>query len=186
MKSTALIPLLILCAAPTALYAADAPAAGEPTLQLGTVEVQGNQQIVATLQAIKLALKAPFSNDPAHANDPVCRIEKSLGEAREYLNCATNRDYIVRRDATQLAVENGTLGVPGGADLLRSFLARQPDHRIHMPVKGAGLQALLARIPDAPVTVPAADTQAAPKAVPAAATQRAPASATSQPATQWR
>jgi hypothetical protein len=62
------------------------------------------------------------------------------------------------------------------------------EHRIHMPVKGAGLQALLAGIPDAPAEAPAALTGAAPKAVPAAATRKAPASATSatsQPATQW-
>jgi hypothetical protein len=173
------------------LHADDAPAAAQPTLQLGTVEVQGNQQVLATLQAIKLALKAPYSNDPAHANDPVCRIEKQLGETREYLDCATNRDLIKRRDATQLAVEIGTLGVPGGSDLLRSFLARQPDHRVHMPVNGAALQDLLTRIPDAPVAVPATATQAAPKPVPATviqkdAPQAADASANPPPTTQWR
>lgn len=185
MKSFALALALTLSALSTVLRADDAPVVDQPVMQLGTVQVHGNEKIMATLRAIKLALKSPFSNDPAHADDPVCRIEKSLGEAREYLNCATNRDYIKRRAATQLSVETGTLGVPGGADLLRSFLAQEPDHRIHMAVKGAGLQALLAQIPDAPAEAPAAATSAAPKSVPAAATQKAPASATAQPATQW-
>src|SRR5690348_851375 len=185
MKSPILACLLALCTAPTLLYAADAPGdKGQPTLQLGTVQVQGEAKIMAALRAIKSALKTPFSDDPAHADDPVCRIVKQLGEAREYLDCATNRDYAQRRDATQIAVFSGTLGVPGGADLLRSFLAKAPQHHIRTQVNGAGLQALLARIPDvsdaaapAPVVAPLS------QAVPAAATQKAPASATSQPST---
>lgn len=161
LRSFAIASMLAI--APSAVCAADPGA----TLQLGTIQVKGDQQIIAALQAIKLALKAPYSNDPAHADDPVCRIEKQLGETREYLNCGTNRDLAKRRDATQLSVETGTLGTAPGADLLRSFLAKQPDHQIHMKVNGGALQALLARIPDD-------------------ATLVAPASATSQPGIQRR
>ena len=99
MRSVALASSLALCAAPTALHADDAPADDQPVMQLGTVEVQGSEKIVATLRAIKVTLKAPFSDDPARANDPVCRIVKQLGDAREYLTApltATSPSHVRR------------------------------------------------------------------------------------------
>jgi hypothetical protein len=152
----------------------------EPTLQLGTVQVQGNEQIIQTLHAIKLALRAPFSDSAEHADDVVCRIDKQLGDAREYLDCSTNRDYTRRRDDTQLEILKH-LGDPSGGDPLAMFVAKQPDHHVHAAVNGAALQALLTHIPD---VLPAPDAKK-PAIVPAASTQKAPASATSQPATQW-
>jgi hypothetical protein len=154
---TILLPAcLALLVISTAVPAAD-PVQNdrEPVLQLGTISVSGERKIVQTLRAIKAALHTPFSSDAAHANDVVCRINKPLGEAREYLDCATNRDYARRRDATQVSVAIGTLGVPGGADILRSFVSEQPQHQLHVPVQGGALQALLARVPDAPPAVTA-------------------------------
>lgn len=182
MKPVVLLLALALSAASTALHAA--PADDQPTMQLGTVHVQGTKQIIAVLRALKAALKAPFSTDPARANDPVCRIVKRLGDAREYLDCATNRDFIRRRYLSQLSVETGTLGVPHGTDLLRSFLAQQPDHHLYTPVNGGALQALLARLPDDATLAAPEPAQIPARPVPASVTQTAPAGATSQPATQ--
>jgi hypothetical protein len=164
----------LLATAASAAYAADP----EPTLQLGTVQVQGNEQIIQTLHAIKLALHTPFSDSAEHADDVVCRVNKELGDPREYLDCSTNRDYTRRRDATQVEILK-SLGNPLGANLLAMFIAIEPDHRVHTAVNGAALHALLDHIPD---VLP--DTQKR-AIVPAATTQKAPASATSQPTTQW-
>lgn len=165
--------LLLLASCCLSLAAlADEPATEPPpTLQLGTVSVTGERKIMETLQAIKVALHAPFSSDAAHANYVVCRINKSLGEAREYLDCATNRDFTQRREATQTTIMIGTYGVPGGGNPLDYFVAAQPNHQLHMPVQGAALRALLARVPDAPT-----DEGARLQASPAAATRVPPAS----------
>ena len=72
-----------------------------------------------------------------------------------------------RREATQVAITVGSIGVPDGADIFRAFITKQPEHHLHVPVNGGNLQALLARIPDD-------------------ATLVAPASATSQPGIQRR
>ena len=190
MRPIVPVLVLLLSATPVAVRADDAPASSQPTIELGTVEVQGSEKIVAALQAIKVALKTPFSDDPAHANDPVCRIVKQLGEAREYLDCATNRDYSRRRDATQTAIMSNLYGAPAGADLLRGLIAKQPLHELHMPVNGGNLQALLARLPEQPVVVPAAAAGSLPTPVPAAATHKSepPAASTGTippPTTQW-
>jgi hypothetical protein len=184
MKLHIIFALALTALIPMTSQAADADTAAaedSTTLQLGTVSVVGNQKIVETLRAIKTALKTPFSDDPAHAHDVVCRIEKGLGEQHEYLDCATNRDYSRRRDATQTAIAIGTLGA-GGTDLLRSFLAAQPMHKLRVPVQGGALQAVLQQIPDAPAQ---ADETMKRGAVPAAATRATPAAATTSPDT-WR
>jgi hypothetical protein len=175
--------LFLAAASPQAALAGDLPAGGQ-TLQLGSISVQGDQKIVETLRDIKHALRAPFTDDPAHADDVVCRIEKQLGEAREYLDCATNRSYSRRRDATQISVATGTLGVPGGADLFKAFVALQPEQRLHVPVNGAGLQELLQRIPDASLQAGTAPVQG-PAASPAAATRAAPAPAAPPDTWNW-
>jgi len=156
----------------------------EPVLQLGSVQVQGDRQIIEALHAIKRALKTPFSDSAEHADDVVCRIDKQLGEAREYLNCATNRDYTRRRDDTQLEILKH-LGDPSGADPLQMFVAKQPEHRLRVPVNGAALQTLLTRIPDQLPDDPAAAAATKLRAVPAAATQKAPSGAASPPGYEW-
>lgn len=183
MRCMSLALVLSLGTATGPLHAADAPDT-QPTLHLGTIEVRGAAQIVAALRVIKIALRTPFSDDPAHADDPVCRIQKQLGETREYLDCATNRDFRRRREATQVAITVGSIGVPDGADIFRAFIAKQPEHHLHLPVNGGNLQALLARIPDDATLVAPAASAPAPKAVPAVTP--APASATSQPGIQRR
>lgn len=159
------------------------------TLYLGDISVSGQAQIVAALQTIKSALHEPLSNDPAHADDLVCRINKGLGEQREYLDCATNRYYTRERDALHGSVMVGTTGLPHGGEAvqgLKAMIQRRPDHSIHVPVQGGALQALLARLPDdAQVVDPAATTapgQVPAAAIPAASTQAAPAAATKPPA----
>jgi hypothetical protein len=143
-------------------HAGDPAPADEPVLQLGVVSVKGQRDVMNTLRSIKLALKTPYSDDPAHADDLVCRIEKQLGEAKEYLDCGINRDLSQRRDSTQTTIFSGTLGVPNGTDLLRSFVAKQPQHHLRVPVNGGNLQKVLEQIPDAPVA--AAGTAMAPAA----------------------
>src|SRR5690348_1941918 len=123
--------------APCVLHAGEpAPAKVEdgPTLQLGNITVSGQYQIVRTLRVIKVALHTAFSNDPVHANDVVCRINKGLGEQHEYLDCATNRDYPRRRDAVQTAGIIGTTGLPVGGDIqmFNALLAAQPNHQLHV------------------------------------------------------
>lgn len=159
--------LLLAPCAPQAGEPAPAKIVDEPTLQLGKITVSGQYQIVRTLRVIKVALRTPFSNDPAHANDVVCRINKGLGEQHEYLDCAANRDYTRRRDAVQTAGIVGTTGLPGGGDIqmFNALITAQPNHQLHVPVQGGALQALLARIPDdATLAAPAGATESAPAA----------------------
>lgn len=147
-------------------------------MYLGKIAVNGQEDIVRTLQAIKIALKRPFSTRPADADLIVCRINKVLGEDKEYLECATNREYTRRRAATQLQrmvtdpqaqvdTHPGDTGAPspqmveaGREIAFENIIALQPDHRLNVPVNASQLQELLAQIP-MPVTatsVPAAST----------------------------
>src|SRR5579859_5808489 len=43
-------------------------------IQLGKIEVEGMKPLVEALQEIKVAVKRPFDNDPAHFDDMVCRL----------------------------------------------------------------------------------------------------------------
>lgn len=163
-------------AAVSAFYTGPAAAlmdgkAAQPTIELGTVQVKGDKEVLSALRAIKTALHTAFSDDPAHANDVVCRINKGMGEAREYLDCATNRNYGKRREAVKTALLVGTLGQPAGGDIqmFKGILAQQPDNAIHMQVNGGALQALLQQIPDADASSAAPAPATAPP--PAAATQ---------------
>lgn len=164
--------LMLLCNAASAHLADPAnDKNGEPTLFLGKIAVTGQENIVRTLQAIKVALKAPFSNAPADADKVVCRINKVLGEAREYLDCASNRDYIRRREATQIAIlasasQADQCGGACSAEIkLHNMLDIQPAHRLHVPVNGGSFQKLLDSIPlpePASALAPAGTTTAAP------------------------
>ena len=140
---------------------------GEPTIYLGKVAVTGQENIVRTLQAIKLALKTPFSSDAAHADVVVCRINKVLGEVREYLDCATNRYYTARRDSERLQILS-TIPPSGGPPALmvavEHLIDQQPENRLHVPVSGGNLQKLLDSIP-----LPAPTSTFAPASTPAAA-----------------
>lgn len=151
------------------------------TMHLGTVDVNGQQDIVRTLQAIKVALRRPFSTRAADADLVVCRINKALGEEKEYLECATNREYSQRRAASQLqrmvtdpeaqtdarAGDSGAVNPAmvraGIENALQNVIALQPEHHLNVPVNASQLQVLLAQLP-LPVTataVPAASSAAA-------------------------
>jgi len=135
----------------------------QPVLYLGKIAVTGQENIVRTLQAIKIAMKAPFSVAPADADKVVCRINKTLGEAIEYLDCATNRDYIQRRTATQMQILTSSSqadqcgGNCAAYVRLHNMLSLQPQHRLHVPINGGNFQKLLDSIP-----LPAATTAASP------------------------
>lgn len=157
------------------LYAADpAPPAttqGVPVMYLGRVQVTGEKNIFLTLQSIKVALLRPYSSSPRDADLVVCRIEKSMSEAVDYLDCDTNRNYAAQRDASQLAFMTAQGRSSGGGSnqiseiwnqtlaseevLLANLVTTQPGHKLHVPVNGGAFRKLLDRLP-----MPAAGTAA--------------------------
>ncbi|HSN18702.1 MAG TPA: hypothetical protein VLV87_10915 [Gammaproteobacteria bacterium] len=145
--------LLLLSTVPA--QADDAASQGDiPTLYLGKLPITGQQHIVDTLLAIKMALKEPMSDSADKADKVVCRINKGTGDMREYLDCATNRDLAARHEFSQeqmLARRNGL--APGEYEEptqqdFDGLIAAQPNHRLHVPINGAALQAILDSLPD--------------------------------------
>jgi hypothetical protein len=114
--------------APAASSAA-APAAAETkqakdwdtVMQLGHIEVQGDRdeasrKIVAGLKVIKRALVANLSNDPADANQVVCRVNYDTGShLNAHLMCATNRTLMLDHDAQRAGMQAVGSGQPSGA-----------------------------------------------------------------------
>ncbi len=146
------------------------------SMNLGAIHVEGERQVIETLQAIKIALNRPFSPGRAHENDVVCRIHKAMGRAVEYLDCATNRYYTARREITQTAMMVAESGVPEGAKgacdssacydyvftTLSAGLSRIRGHQLHVQVNAGALKALLAKVPyPAPEVAPATPAPAA-------------------------
>ncbi|MGE5624876.1 MAG: hypothetical protein ACM3ZT_04935 [Bacillota bacterium] len=123
-------------------------------LYLGQLEITGQQHIIDTLLAIKVALKEPLSDAPDKANTVVCRIDKAMDEAKEYLDCATNTDYSGQRASTAVHMLTHKLGTVEAYDGeatqmdFDSLVQRQPNHRLHVPVNGGALLALLDNLPD--------------------------------------
>lgn len=127
------LALSLLAAAPAWALQGPAPAAATsaaptPTdfkpgegkqVHLGKIQVPGVKPLVETLQEIKLAVKRPFDNDPAHFDDMVCRLgDGTLGShAGMTLECGTQGWFSMSRDAMQLGMMGGsnavsTLGHP--------------------------------------------------------------------------
>ena len=155
MKLKAALAAAAILMLPLASLPAQADEADDvAVLYLGKLPITGKQQIVDTLLAIKKALKEPLSDDPAKASAVVCRINKGTGDMREYLDCATNKDLSIRHEYTQeqmLARRNGLPNNEYGETLQQDFdglIAAQPNHRLHVPINGGALQALLADLPD--------------------------------------
>ena len=145
--------LMLLASLPA--QADDAMPQGDvPILYLGKLPITGQQKIVDTLLAIKFALREPRSDYPAKANAVVCRISKGTGTMQEFLDCATNKDLSARHEYSQeqmLVRSNGLPSNEYGEALQQDFdglVAAQPNHRLHVPINGGNLQALLARLPD--------------------------------------
>ena len=166
-----------------ATFAADpAPSAatqGAPVMYLGRVQVTGAKNIFLTLQSIKVALLRPYSSSPQDADLVVCRINKSMSAALEYLDCDTNRHYTQLRDSSQLAfmIAQGRAGGGGSNQIaemwnqtlateevmLTNLVVGQPDHRLHMPVNGGAFRKLLERLPmPAAATAPPGTVTATP------------------------
>lgn len=155
-----IVPALLL-AMPIATTAAGTQASAAQAqndnlaIHLGKIEVRGQQKIIATLQAIKVALHQPESSDPKLANIVVCRIHNDIGShEQQILTCATNAALAARRDATQTAMRwaLSNPGPPGGtpdsaAFELNQMLANQPGNILHAPVNGPAFRALLEKIP---------------------------------------
>jgi hypothetical protein len=156
--------LLSLSALP-AMADDTAPQGDVPILYLGKLPITGQQKIVDTLLAIKKALKEPLSDSPDKADAVVCRINRTTGEMREYLDCATNRDLGQRHEYTQeqmIARRNGLplneYGEMGQQDF-NGLIAAQPNHRLHVPINGGVLQSMLASLPDDAKVVDSGETQ---------------------------
>jgi len=134
-------------------------------LHLGKLDITGQQKIIDTLLAIKMALHEPVSDSPAVADKVVCRINKETGTALEYLDCATNRDLSMRHEYSQEQMLARRTGLPTGGygeALQQDFdglIASQPNHRLHVPVKGAALLSILNSLPDDAKVVAQDDAQ---------------------------
>lgn len=106
-------PLLRAARPPAASTAA--PAAGThaqvqrgatpANIELGKVNVKAMRELIRSLEVVKVALKQPFSSDPAQANTVVCRIIQSHGHLQveermgAVLECGTNSWFMWRKDA---------------------------------------------------------------------------------------
>jgi len=81
------------------------PAAIQPgtgkSVHLGKIELTGVRPLVQTLQEIKVAVKRPFDNDPAHRDDMVCRLgDDELGSHLTMtLECGTQGWFSMQRSA---------------------------------------------------------------------------------------
>lgn len=97
------LPVLALADASAPVAAPAATTMGVPvgstTAQLGKVEVTGTKPLVEILQQMKTAINAPYSNDPKHYDDMVCRIEENGGYRAQgaLLDCGTQGYYSMRR-----------------------------------------------------------------------------------------
>jgi hypothetical protein len=76
-----------------------AAAATSDTAQLGEIHVQGLRPVVEVLQQMKTAIGAPFSNDPKHYDDLVCRFDDNSGYTAQgaWLECGTQGWFGMQR-----------------------------------------------------------------------------------------
>ena len=160
----------------------DGPADDSTVMHIGEIEVHGQQEITRTLQAIKVALTRPYSNDPKLANVMVCRLEDAPGShVQQQLVCGTNRILSLRRSSLQsnytAATAQNTVNGPKGTgcyndscytavfEQLNETIATLPGHYLDQTVNGPALRKALKDTP-----MPAADAPTAtPNAAPAAA-----------------
>ena len=166
LKSAGALALVALLAAPL-MAAADDDSSGQKTettvMYLGKTPITGDANIFHVLQSIKVALMRPYSSKAADANLVVCRINRSMSEALEYLDCDFNRDYTQLRDQSQMSFmaavgHAGKQNSQGGFDSLdqsatdstvifESLINIQPNHRLHIPINGGNLMKLLNSLP---------------------------------------
>ncbi|MHB8405381.1 MAG: hypothetical protein ACYDCJ_08175 [Gammaproteobacteria bacterium] len=77
------------------------------TTNLGKINVTAMRELIKTLQVVKVALKTPFSDHAADADQVVCRLNTSGGYG--YLDCGTQGWYTMRRDSFGTVLLNGTM-----------------------------------------------------------------------------
>lgn len=175
----------LACASPApAQLRMDGPQDQGPVMHLGEVEVHGQENITRTLQAIKVALTMPYSNDPKLADVMVCRLEDAAdSHVKKELTCGTNRTLAQQRGALQsnittAAAQNTTSGPKGTGCFdsscyeqvfaqLSETLATLPGHYLKTSVNGSALRTALQSVPmptpaQAPVAAPAAATYGTP------------------------
>lgn len=168
----------LLCALPAMARMDGGPAATDDknlVIYLGNVEVRGQEKITKTLQAIKVALDMPYSNDPKLADMMVCRLEEKAGShVQQILICGTNRILSKQRAAVQMhmaaSVMINSRGGPcvssicysGVFDELNETLDSMPGHYLKTTVDGSALRGLLQQVPYPPKTAP--DREPAPGA----------------------
>ena len=134
-------------------------------MYLGKVEVHGQQKIFKTLQAIKVALREPYSTDPKLANVMVCRLQDEAGShIMQLLICGTNRNLSRNRGKLQTAMmfvaaqntssnQDNSMGAcrvsctSEASEILQETVSSQPGQYLHASVNGSELQSLLHRIP---------------------------------------
>lgn len=166
MKLTAALVLGFALAAPLAATGDDQPKQETTVMYLGKTPITGDRNIFLTLQSIKVALKRPISTSASEENKVVCRINKSMSDALDYLDCDTNLHLTQQRDAAQLAYVKavGRAGKPAsqaGFDsntqlaqdsrvVFESLIDNQPNHRLHIPVNAGALRKLLDSLPMPP------------------------------------
>lgn len=174
----AIIGLGALCALPAMARMDGSPAATEDknmVIYLGNVEVRGQENITKTLQAIKVALDMPYSNDPKLADMMVCRLEEKAGShVQQILVCGTNRILSKQRAALQMHMTAAVLinshGGPcvsiecytGVFDELNASIDKMPGHYLKTTVDGTALHGLLQQVPYPPKATP--DDEKAPAA----------------------
>lgn len=166
IRSTATLALGLVLAAPLMPAAGDDQKQETTVMYLGKTPITGDRNIFLTLQSIKVALKRPLSPTASEADKVVCRINHSMSEALDYLDCDTNRNLTQQRDAVHLAYLKavGRAGKPAsqaGFDantqlaqdsrvVFESLINDQPNHRLHIPVNAGALRKLLDSLPMPP------------------------------------
>ena len=167
-----------LCALPAMARMDGSPSATEDknmVMYLGNVEVRGHEKITKTLQAIKVALDMPYSNDPKLADMMVCRLEEKPGShVEKVLICGTNRILSEQRAAIQMHMTASVMiNSHGGPcvsmecytsvfDELNASIDKMPGHYLKTTVDGSALRGLLQQVPYPPKTAP--DREPAPDA----------------------
>ncbi len=137
-------------------------------MYLGKVEVRGQENIIKTLQAIKVGLQQPYSTDPKLANVVVCRLQDAAGShLKQWLTCGTNRNLAANRGYLQTAMlvtaQDTDAGQDGGDpgsitcatsgcyteefSVFNEALESLPGQYLHTLVNEAGLRSLLQKIP---------------------------------------
>lgn len=161
---SAIIGLGALCALPAMARMDSGPTpTGDKNMvmYLGNVQVRGQEKITQTLQAIKVALTLPYSNDPKLADVMVCRLEEKAGShVQQILICGTNRILskqrsVIQSTMTMASFQNsapGAASCTGGScyqavfDALEEVTMNMPGHYLKTTVDGPALKGLLQQV----------------------------------------